>query len=255
MQYKTEGLIYDIQRYSLHDGPGIRTIVFLKGCPLRCPWCANPESQSCNKEKMGDQEVGQIYTVEEAVQAVKRDMPFYQRSGGGMTLSGGEPLMQAEFSKALVKAAKEAGINVAIETSGYQEWDLAWQVLEDIDHILFDVKAFDKDLHKKIVGVDNGLILGNLEKLSKVNKDITVRVPVIPDKNDSFDNLSQTVKHCKSLGIEEVHFLPYHQLGVHKYEKLDREYELKNKKSIDKEELEDLATDLQSRYGVQVKVY
>lgn len=254
MPYKTEGLIYDIQRYSLHDGPGIRTIVFLKGCPLRCPWCANPESQSCNKEVMGDQEVGQIYTVEEAMEVVKRDMPFYRRSGGGMTLSGGEPLMQSKFSKDLVQAAKDAGINVAIETSGYQKWDLAWKVLEDIDHILFDMKAFDKDLHKKIVGVDNGLILDNLEKLSKENKDITVRVPVIPEHNDGFDNLSQTVEHCKSLGIKEVHLLPYHQLGVHKYEKLDREYEVKTKNSIDKSELENLASDLGSRYGVQVKV-
>lgn len=250
-----KGLIYDVQRYSLHDGPGIRTIIFLKGCPLRCPWCANPESQSCKVEKMGDEEVGRLITVEEAMEVVKRDMPFYKRSGGGMTLSGGEPLMQPKFSKALVQAAKDEGINVAIETSGYQKWDLAWEVLEDVDFILFDIKAFDKDLHRKTVGVDNELILDNFKKLSTLNKNITARVPVIPGQNDSLDNLSRTVEYCKTLGIEEVHFLPYHQLGVHKYEKLNREYKLETNSNIDKEKLKKDASNLQSTYGVQVIVH
>lgn len=254
MQYN-KGLIYDIQRYSLHDGPGIRTIIFLKGCPLRCPWCANPESQICKIEKMGNEEVGRFITVEEAIDIAKRDMPFYKRSGGGITLSGGEPLMQPEFSRALVQAAKDIGINVAIETSGYQKWDLAWDVLEDIDTVLFDIKAFDKDLHKEIVGVSNELILDNLKKLSHLNKNIIGRLPVIPDNNDSFKNLSQTLDFCKSIGIKEVHLLPYHQLGVHKYEKLNREYILKTNKSISQEKLKEDARKLELQYEIDVKVY
>lgn len=252
---KTEGLIYNIQRYSLHDGPGIRTIVFLKGCPLRCPWCANPESQRFEKEKMGNEEVGRLVTVKEVIDVVKRDMPFYKRSGGGMTLSGGEPLMQPDFSKALVQAAKNIGINVAIETSGYQEWDRLWEVMEHIDFILYDIKAMDSSLHMELLNVNNDLILRNLEKLVNKNKQVIVRVPVIPQCNDSFLNLSETVQYCKSIGIKEIHFLPYHQLGVPKYEKLNREYSLKNLGPLDKEKLITTSEKLQDKYEVVIKVF
>lgn len=252
---KVEGLIYNIQRYSLHDGPGIRTIVFLKGCPLRCPWCANPESQHSVIEHMGAEVVGKLVTVNEVIDVVKRDSAFYKRSGGGMTLSGGEPLMQPCFSSKLVDEAKNLGINVTIETSGYQRWDLLWKVIEKIDVVLLDIKTMDSNLHKKLMGADNELILQNAKKMSILNKHVIVRIPVIPGYNDSVLNLSETAQFCNDSGIKELHFLPYHQLGVHKYEKLNREYLLKNTKPINKEKLLIDASSMQDKYGITVKVY
>lgn len=252
---KIQGLIFNIQRYSVHDGPGIHTIVFLKGCPLRCPWCANPESQKFEIEKMGDEKVGKFVAVEEVINVVKKDMVFYKRSGGGMTLSGGEPLMQPEFSRALVIEAKKIGINVAIETSGYQEWDRLWEVMEHVDYVLYDIKAIDPNLHMRLLNVCNELILQNIEKLVKKNKQVIVRIPVIPQCNDSYYNLSQTAEYCKDIGIKEMHFLPYHQLGVHKYAKLNRQYALKDLKALDKEELIKTARELQDKFRVVIKVY
>lgn len=249
-----KGLIYDIQRYSLHDGPGIRTIVFLKGCPLSCLWCANPESQKPETEEMGDETIGRIATVDDVMSIVKKDFPFYKRSGGGLTISGGEPLMQPDFTKALIDAAKSMGINVAIETTGFQRWEVVNAVLKDADYILFDIKTMDSDSHKELTGADNGLILQNIRKLSSFRKQIIVRVPVIPGCNNSFHNLSETVKLCRDIGINEVHLLPYHQLGVHKYNKLNREYQLNNIKFDDKEKLISDADKLQNEYGVVVKV-
>ena len=250
---KIEGLIFNIQRYSLHDGPGIRTIVFLKGCPLRCPWCANPESQKFEIEKMGDEEVGRIVTVKEVIDVVKRDMVFYKRSGGGMTLSGGEPLMQPAFSRALVQTAKDMGINVAVETSGYQEWERLWDVMENVDYILYDIKAIDTNLHMRLLNVNNDLILRNLEKLVNNSKEVIARVPVIPQCNDSFLNLSLTVQYCKNIGIKEVHFLPYHQLGFINMK--TKQEHLENLKPGNKEKLEATAKKLEDKFGVTIKVY
>lgn len=254
-QSDIKGLIYNIQRYSLHDGPGIRTIVFLKGCILHCPWCANPESKNGEVELMGTEIVGREVTVEEIINVVKRDMPFYKRSNGGMTLSGGEPLMQPIFSQQLVKEAKKEGINVAIETSGYQSWDLLWKVVEDIDTVLLDIKLMDTKKHKEIIGVNNDLILSNAEKMSKMNKKMIIRVPIIPGYNDDLSNLIETAKFAKSVGINEMHLLPYHRLGVHKYMKLNKEYELHDVKPLSNEKLRALAAKIRSQIELNITIY
>ncbi|MDF2948481.1 MAG: glycyl-radical enzyme activating protein family [Sedimentibacter sp.] len=252
---KIEGLIYNIQRYSLHDGPGIRTIVFLKGCPLKCPWCANPESQSSHIEKMGEEQVGKIITVGDVMDIVKRDKAFYRRSGGGLTISGGEPLMQPVFTKALIDEARSEGINIAVETSGFQKWEVISELLKDVDYVLFDIKTMDSDLHEELMGVDNEVILQNIKNLSCLNKQITVRIPVIPGYNDSFQNLFETAKFCHDIEIRELHLLPYHQLGVHKYKKLNREYMLNHIKPDNKDKLISDAKKIQDECGVIVKVH
>lgn len=251
---KTEGLIYDIQRYSLHDGPGIRTIVFFKGCPLHCPWCANPESQSPKVEMMGEHSVGEMLTVEEVSKIVLRDKFFYNRSGGGMTLSGGEPLMQPNFAAALVLEAKKNNIHVAIETTGFQEWHLLWNVIKNVDLILFDIKMMDSQQHKKIIGVSNEIILENVQKIKAMNKEVIIRVPIIPEYNDNLDNLVDTAIFSKKIGIEKIHFLPYHRLGEYKYKKLGREYMLKDVKVPKKEEVKEIAMKIQNRCGIFIKV-
>lgn len=250
-----KGVIYNIQRYSLHDGPGIRTIVFLKGCSLRCPWCANPESQSREIELMGGEVVGREVTVGEVMEIVERDKPFYDRSGGGLTLSGGEPLQQPDFSEALVLEAKKRGIKVAIETSGFQTWDLFWKVVKNIDVVLFDVKIMDSKKHKEIIGGDNSIILSNLKKSAELGKKIIVRVPIIPKYTDDLYNLNEIAKLSKDIGISEIHFLPYHQFGVHKYKKLDREYRLSEIDSIPKDKIEAMALKIGQQYGIQITVY
>ncbi len=249
------GLIYNIQRYSLHDGPGIRTLIFLKGCPLNCLWCANPESQRPVIEHMGNDVVGKYITAKEVIDIAKRDMAFYNRSGGGITLSGGEPLKQYEFSKAVISEAKRLNINVAVETSGYQKWDCLWEVLEETDIVLYDIKTMDAKQHMEFTGVSNKLILDNAKRLSRLNKNLIVRIPIIPELNDSFVNLSKTARFCKETGIKEMHFLPYHQLGVHKYQRLNREYKLNHVKPVNKEKLIDDAGKIHDKYGVVITVY
>lgn len=249
-----EGLIFNIQRYSLHDGPGIRTVVFLKGCPLCCPWCANPESQNFEVEQMGKDRIGYLTTSEEVISVVSRDEVFYRRSGGGMTLSGGEPLMQQDFSAALVKEAKKKNIHVAIETSGFQKWDLLWKVIKNVDLVLLDIKMMESKKHKKIIGVSNDLILDNARKIKRRNKEVIIRVPVIPGYNDSLDNLIETAKFCNSIRVKEMHLLPYHSLGEYKYIQLGREYKLTGLEPPSKEKLNSIAIKITSKYGVNVFV-
>ena len=250
-----KGIIFDIQRYSIHDGPGIRTIVFLKGCQLHCPWCANPESQSRRIEPMGDKIVGREVSAKDIIDIVERDKPFYDRSDGGMTLSGGEPLLQWAFSQALVKEAKKRGINVGIETSGFQNWDLLWKVVKDIDTILYDIKIMDPKEHKEIIGADNKIILDNAKKIIQMGKELIVRVPVTPEYTDSIENLNKIAKFCKDIGVKQIHFLPYHQLGVHKYQKLNREYKLHNIKPVSKEKIKAMAMKIEEQFHIDIILY
>ena len=168
---KTTGRIFDIQRFSVHDGPGIRTIVFLKGCFLRCKWCCNPESQKREIEEMTLQGktkiVGSDVTVEEVMKEVERDRIYYDRSGGGLTLSGGESLAQPEFAVALLKAAKESGINTAMESTGFNKYEVIEKYLPYLDLYLLDIKHMNSEKHKEFTSVPNELILENAKKLAK----------------------------------------------------------------------------------------
>lgn len=241
-----KGNIFNIQKFSLNDGPGIRTNVFFKGCPLGCKWCSNPESQFfLNDEeviaKIDDKEnlKGKIYTVDEILKEVEKDRVFYEDSGGGITLSGGECLSQPEFAKNILMAAKEDDINTAIETAGYVKEDMFMSIMDYVDHFLFDIKHWDKDKHKKYTGVSNELILKNFTNAKNNNKDILARIPVIPGFNDSLDDAKNISKLLNKLGQESCQLLPFHQFGEKKYALLEREYEYEGVDSLHKEDLID----------------
>jgi pyruvate formate lyase activating enzyme len=262
----TTGIIFDIQRFSLHDGPGIRTTVFFKGCPLKCLWCHNPESinpeielafypykcincRSCIlvcptgalqnddlKGKKYDREIcqfcwkcaeacpgealkvqGKRYTVEEVLTEVLRDLPFYKQSGGGVTLSGGEPTFQFDFCLALLKDCKENNISTALDTSGFVPWERLERLLPLVDIFLYDIKHMDSEEHKRLTGVPNEVILENLLKLDKTGKPIEIRIPIIPGYNDSEKNIEAVSNFIKGLkSIKGVRLLPYHKLGLSK---------------------------------------
>lgn len=254
LQYKDEnlGTIYNIQRYSLHDGPGIRTIIFLKGCPLSCMWCSNPESQDINPQLMGDKVVGELISVNRVCERAIRDELFFKSSGGGVTLSGGEPLMQPEFAKAIVNKLRDMGINTAIETTGFQLWNKLWEVVRDIDVILYDLKAFDNELHERLTGVPNKIILDNLKRLSVLKDNITIRIPVIPSYNDGMDNLDAICEFVQNIGIKDVELLGYHRLGISKYKTLNREYKLVDVGQMTKNELDNIASKLRSKFELNI---
>ena len=240
-----KGRIFDIQKYSIHDGPGIRTIVFLKGCPLRCKWCCNPEGQKFEIHDMNfagkKKIVGQDVTVREILEEVKKDMPYYMRSGGGLTLSGGECLGQPEFAVALLAAAKSVGISTAIETTGFAKWEIIQHYLKVTDHVLMDIKNIDNEKHMHFCGQSNELILENARKIAENHKDLTIRVPVIPTFNDTETEISAIAEFAKTLpGVTKLHLLPYHRLGKDKYDGLGREYELEGLDLIPNEKMEKL---------------
>ena len=245
-----KGTIFNIQRFCVNDGPGIRTTVFLKGCPLSCVWCHNPESQrfepeilfykdkctGCGRCKCvtaadrdfvcfnGAKEIcGKTVSANEVTAEVLKDKPFYKNSGGGVTLSGGEPLAQYDFSLELLKKAKENGIHTAIETCGYAEKSKILEIAKYVDLFLFDCKETDPELHKKYTGVDNKIILDNLKALSNAGSKIILRCPIIPGFNDRaehFKGISETAE--KFIGIEHIEIEPFHPLGESKYSALGR---------------------------------
>lgn len=226
---KVRGRIFDIQKYSVHDGPGIRTIVFLKGCALRCRWCCNPESQSFEIQQMntanGSKIIGRDVTAGEVFEEVKKDTAYYRRSGGGMTLSGGEMLLQPDFSLALLQLAKRNGINTAVESTGFAKFETIEKVLPYIDTYLLDIKHMDGQKHKEFTTQDNALILENAVKIAKSAKRCVVRVPTIPGFNDTEEEIRQIASFAKNqMGVDEINLLPYHRLGMDKYEGLGREY-------------------------------
>ena len=229
---QTKGRIFDIQRYSIHDGPGIRTIVFLKGCVLRCKWCCNPESQEYAIQTMTvdgkPKTIGRDVTVEEVMETVEKDRGYYRRSGGGLTLSGGESLCQPEFARALLQVAKSKGINTAMESMGCAAYEVIDSILPYLDTYLMDIKHTNPDNHKAFTGKSNELMLENARRIATSGKTkLVIRVPVIPTFNDTPEEISMIAQFADKLpGVERIHLLPYHRLGQDKYEGLGREYQL-----------------------------
>ncbi|MFH1081542.1 MAG: glycyl-radical enzyme activating protein [Pseudomonadota bacterium] len=298
-----DGTIFDIQSFSLNDGPGIRTTVFLKGCSLNCLWCSNPESQSMKEELLYYRErcvsccscveacpngairvnkngtvvfdrtvckacgacvhicpsearviSGSLKSVEEIVQTAVRDNLFYRNSGGGVTLSGGEPLSQAEFVREIAKELKKHGIHCVLDTSGNAPWKKLESVLHFIDLIYWDIKCINGEKHGKLTGVTNDLIIENLEKTLRLGKKILVRFPLIPGCNDSRSDIEETGNFLRELGIGHIDVLPYHNLGVSKYKALDKAYHLGATKIYKREEVEEISKILKTEYGLSVSI-
>lgn len=296
------GLIFDIQRYSIHDGPGIRTLVFLKGCPLRCLWCSNPEGQekkpelafrrtlcigcgvcievcptrairfkaplieidrdqcnlcgqcikACSPEALSA--VGRRVTVEEVLEEVERDRVFYETSQGGITVSGGEPLAQAPFIEALLKACKTRGLATAIETAGYASWHSLERVARYADLILYDLKHLNPLRHRQLTGVSNRLILANARRMAGLGRPFTVRYPVIPGFNDDPKDTDALFDFVNTLpGNKHLDFLPYHRLGESKYAMLGRDYALRELKPLARQNLEGLVQAADKR-GLKARI-
>ncbi|MBN1458988.1 MAG: glycyl-radical enzyme activating protein [Armatimonadetes bacterium] len=271
-----KGVVFNIQHYCIHDGPGIRSTVFVKGCPLRCVWCQNPESQSLMSEVLfvaercegcgacveacperaiaicdgkartnrvlckgrGDcvavcpnearSMIGKEMSASDAFRDLAADSLFYRRSGGGITVSGGEPLAQPDFTASVCGLAKEAGLHTAIDTSGYAPWCVLDEVLRHVDLVLYDFKHMDAERHRLYTGVSNALILENARRIVEEHPQMALlaRFAVIPGFNDDEDNIRATAAFVKSLGrVETIHLLPYHKFGEAKYERLEQSRE------------------------------
>ena len=273
--------IFNIQKFSVHDGPGIRTTIFFKGCPLKCAWCHNPESQkremeilydkskctmcgTCVKEckngaisiidnKLttnmdkctfnGDcticcintsrQIAGKEYSVDEVVKEVLKDRVFYKNSKGGATLSGGEPLIYPDFVEALLKKLKEENIHTALDTCGAVDFKVLERVSKYTDLFLYDLKLINEKKHIEFTVLSNKVIIDNLVKLSKIHKNINLRIPLIDGINDDDDNIRGILKLIKNTNIKKVNLLPYHNIALHKYEKLARDYNNNMKRPSD----------------------
>lgn len=223
------GMVLRIERSSIHDGAGFRTVVFLKGCPLRCLWCSTPESQSFAVETAGDKIYGQSMTVEELMAEVRKDSIFYFHSGGGLTLSGGEPLAQADFSAEALRQALAEGISTAVETSLGVPFRLVEKALPYLDIVYADLKHIDPDKHRIQCGVDNAVILDNLRRVDAQAAAIKffVRVPLIPGFNDDAETLRRTGEFLAGLkNLDGVQLLPYHRLGMDTYNRMGLPYPL-----------------------------
>lgn len=252
--YSRMGRIFDIQRFSIHDGPGIRTIVFLKGCFLRCRWCCNPESQEYKIQPLTmngtTKTVGRDITVAELMEELEKDRMYYQRSGGGITLSGGEAMAQPEFAEALLRACHAAGFNTAIETTACVSHEVVARLIPHIDHVLMDIKHMDAAKHKAFTGVSNETILDNARWIAENAAHLVIRVPVIPTFNDTVAEIEDIATFAASLPqVHELHLLPYHRLGQDKYTGLGREYTLAHLVPPTKEHMEELLAAAQRAAG------
>jgi pyruvate formate lyase activating enzyme len=301
---EARGVVFNIQRFSIHDGPGIRTTVFLKGCPLRCGWCSNPESMrpypeiitrdvkcigcgkcidACSQQAISVVEdtriihwekcnycmqcteacpsraieaVGRTMTVAEVMDTVERDAGYYQRSGGGMTLSGGESLVQWQFALELLRKAKRSGFHTAIDTTGYADWDILDEILNFTDLVLYDVKHTNSAKHREATGLPNERILDNLRKtVAKPGPRVWVRHPVIPRFSDSEEEMEDLCKLVLTLepSVEKISLLPCHDFGESKYAATGRRYPRKGIPAISDERIGELKTLVES-HGIRVDV-
>ncbi len=235
---KTQGVIFDIKKYSIHDGPGIRTTVFLKGCPLSCWWCHNPESQHPEPETMAlsrremladsasgrtDATVGRVTTVDEVIREIEKDAPFYDTSSGGATFSGGEPLAQSDFLCALLSACREREIHTAVDTSGFAPREVVESVRLLTDLFLYDLKLMDDTAHIRHTGVPVNPILENLKYLAEQDTQIHIRIPVIPGITDSEENFIRIAEFLSDIPtVKQIGLLPYNRLGDEKIRRLGR---------------------------------
>ncbi len=288
-----KALIFNVQKYNMYDGPGVRTIVFFKGCPLHCKWCSNPEGMdrkiqvmfkrnSCvdcgicagvcpvgihvMSKETGKHEIrrdidcvgcrrckdscpqsaleitGETKTISELLNIVEEDAAFYDMSGGGMTLGGGECTSQPEAALSLLMAAKAEGINTAIETCGHQKTEKLLQIAEYVDLFLFDMKHMDPERHNELTGVGNDLILKNLKELLRRRYNVKVRMPMLKGINDSREEIDQVIQFLlpfrKDRNFKGIDLLPYHKLGVNKYTQLDKHYPIDGDPSLSTEDLD-----------------
>ncbi len=241
--YSTKGRIFNIQRFSIHDGPGIRTIVFFKGCFMRCAWCCNPESQEFKIQTLiengKEKTVGRDVTVAEILPEILADEPYYRRSGGGLTLSGGEILGQPDFARDLLRACKEKGLHTAVESTANAPFEVIEKILPYLDLYLLDIKHMDSQKHQEYTGAPNERILENARKLAESDVELIIRTPVVPTFNDSAEEIKAISKFAASLpNVREHHLLPYHRLGQDKYDGLGRKYTLKEIEPPTKERME-----------------
>jgi pyruvate formate lyase activating enzyme len=284
MKQNLTAFLSNIQKFSLHDGPGIRTVVFFKGCPLSCLWCSNPETRETNGSVLRDNAKcvrclrcakvcpagaigedlsinrractacgtcvmecprkalsinGQRYSLEETLRICLQDRPFYEESGGGVTLSGGEVLTQAAFAREFLEALRDEGIHTALETTGYAPPGVFWQAADPVDLLLFDIKHYDRDRHFKGTGVYNDPILDNLKAALAARKTVLPRLPIIPGFNDSPEDALGFSLLLKSLGLKRAQLLPFHQFGEKKYEMLGLPYPLRGVSQLHGEDLEE----------------
>ncbi len=290
------GLVFNIQRFSVNDGPGIRTTVFLKGCPLHCRWCHNPESISQDKElilredrclRCGDcmkeckngaiQEidgafvtlrgkcltcgdclkvcyadareiVGKEMSVEDLLKEVAKDRVFFDQSGGGVTFSGGEPLLQYEFLTAALEECKRRSLHTAVDTTGFTTPSILERVSMSVDLFLYDLKTLDDRKHVEYTGVSNRLIVENLKSLTRWGETVIMRVPVIPGVNDSVDDIHALGAFVSSLEVvPEIQLLPYHQTGIDKYHRLGTEYKMNGTETPTLERMEEIVAELKGQ--------
>lgn len=237
-----KGLLFNIQKFSLHDGPGIRTVVFFKGCPLCCKWCSNPESQSSTPCMMGEETKSpdsRFYSIEETLEICLQDRPFYEESGGGVTLSGGEVLTQFQFASVLLESLRKEGIHTALETSGFAAETIFNEVAVLADLLLIDIKHYDDRRHIEGTGVSNSLILANIKNALARNVSVLPRLPVIPGYNNSLKDARGFASLLLSLGLKKVQLLPFHQFGERKYTLLGMPYTMEGIPQLHKEDLED----------------
>lgn len=277
------GLVFNIKRYAIHDGPGIRTTIFMKGCPLRCLWCDNPESQNSypeivfskercigcgeclkvcpaeavtvNKKGLREinpekctlcgkcanmcyagalEQVGKHYSVDDIMKEIKKDVILYQLSGGGVTLSGGEPTFQPKFIEEVLRRCKDNSINTVLDTCGYVGWKTMEAISKYVDLMLYDIKVIDNAKHRRYTGVSNTIVLQNAIRIDKKGIPMWIRIPVIHGYNDSEKDVKDFIHFISKLNnVMEVNLLPYHRLGEMKYEKLKRKYVLKDLEPLD----------------------
>lgn len=243
--YSVIGTFTEIQRFSVHDGPGIRTLIFLKGCPLRCVWCCNPENLRIEPQTIVangvEKTVGRTVSVAELMAEIRKDVIYYRRSGGGITLSGGEALFQPGFAAAILKACKAEGFHTAMETTAYANFSVIENLLPWLDLAMCDLKHVDPEKHKRFTGISNERILENLRRIGLSGMPLIIRVPVVPTFNATPMEIAMIAAYAATIpGVEQLHLLPYHRLGEGKYQGLGQPYALSGIEPLRSERMREL---------------